>query len=703
MDNAAVPLVNSCSDKSSKHPEQDCKLECAIQESAELGRVNEGKHAKEAELGKKVASGSEKADMSARKNSKKAVRKRKKLSQKIQGRRYPLRSSMDGVRVLRSMLNGKSETHVETPSSSVNPVVKRRAKRGRAKRASNDELSRTRKRIRYLLTRMNYEQNLIDAYSGEGWKGQSLEKIRPEKELERAKSEILRCKLRLRDTFKHLDTLISEGKFDESLFDSEGEISSEDIFCAKCGSKDVSVNNDIILCDGACERGFHQKCLNPPLLTENIPPGDEGWLCPACDCKVDCIDLLNESQGSDLTIEDSWEKVFPEAAAIANGTANYDMSNLPSDDSEDSDYDPSNPKTHSDDDKEEEEESSSADESDFTASSEGSGPSNPNPNKQYDYTGLPSDDSEDDDYDPDCPDPDKDSQKEESNSDESDFTSDSDEFCSEIVKASVGDEVSALPNDKPFDHHGEQRSIMEPELGQGSPLPNPGKRQREHLDYKKLYDEAYGEASSDSSEDEDWSEKSILKKGRKDDGEDSVESPQSTENQKRSRRVKGKQKEDRSDLSAPSRERQYGRVFSQKLVESFEANQYPTREEKESLAQELGLTFRQVSKWFENARHSFKVSGKEPSFTDPANSGAFIIPNQKITSGRGRKVFESNEEIPENSTSYPDTPISSDRGATCETGSNNGIKNDCRSSREFANSSRQKAIARELRKLKSGR
>nr|CAD1841309.1 unnamed protein product [Ananas comosus var. bracteatus] len=635
------------------------------------------KHAKEAEkeaeLDKKVASGSEKADMSSRKNSKKAVRKRKKRSQKIQGRRYPLRSSMDGVRVLRSMLNGKSETHVETPSSSVNPVVKRRAKRGRAKRASNDELSRTRKRIRYLLTRMNYEQNLIDAYSGEGWKGQSLEKIRPEKELERAKSEILRCKLRLRDTFKHLDTLISEGKFDESLFDSEGEISSEDIFCAKCGSKDVSANNDIILCDGACERGFHQKCLNPPLLTENIPPGDEGWLCPACDCKVDCIDLLNESQGSDLTIEDSWEKVFPEAAAIANGTANYDMSNLPSDDSEDSDYDPSNPKTHSDDDKEEEEESSSADESDFTASSEGSGPSNPNPNKQYDYTDYLL------------------------------MIQRMTIMIPIIVKASVGDEVSALPNDKPFDHHGEQRSIMEPELGQGSPLPNPGKRQREHLDYKKLYDEAYGEASSDSSEDEDWSEKSILKKGRKDDGEDSVESPQSTENQKRSRRVKGKQKEDRSDLSTPSRERQYGRVFSQKLVQSFEANQYPTREEKESLAQELGLTFRQVSKWFENARHSFKVSGKEPSSTDPANNGAFISPNQKITSGRGRKVFESNEEIPENSTSYPDTPISSDRGATCETGSNNGIKNDGRSSREFANSSRQKAIARELRKLKSGR
>lgn len=83
--------------------------------------------------------------------------------------------------------------------------------------------------------------------------------------------------------------------------------------------------------------------------------------------------------------------------------------------------------------------------------------------------------------------------------------------------------------------------------------------------YLLIFKETYGEASSDSSEDEDWSEKSILKKGRKDDGEDSVESPQSTENQKRSRRVKGKQKEDRSDLSTPSRERQYGRVFSQVL------------------------------------------------------------------------------------------------------------------------------------------
>ena len=39
----------------------------------------------------------------------------------------------------------------------------------------------------------------------------------------------------------------------------------------------------------------------------SVPSGDEGWLCPACDCKVDCFDLLNEFQGSELNIESTWE------------------------------------------------------------------------------------------------------------------------------------------------------------------------------------------------------------------------------------------------------------------------------------------------------------------------------------------------------------------------------------------------------------
>lgn len=109
------------------------------------------------------------------------------------------------------------------------------------------------------------------------------------------------------------------------------------IFCAKCGLKDSSINNDIILCDGICERGFHQMCLVPPLLNEEsnaqtflfqidgqmrnmvlslssdcfffflVPPGDEIWLCPGCKCKVYCFDLLNDVQGTQLSILDKWE------------------------------------------------------------------------------------------------------------------------------------------------------------------------------------------------------------------------------------------------------------------------------------------------------------------------------------------------------------------------------------------------------------
>ncbi|KAK1376322.1 hypothetical protein POM88_032515 [Heracleum sosnowskyi] len=172
----------------------------------------------------------------------------------------------------------------------------------------------------------------------------SLDKIKPEKELKRAKAEIFGRKLKIRDLFQRLDLSRSEGRLPEILFDSRGEIDSEEIFCAKCGSKDVTLSNDIILCDGACDRGFHQFCLDPPLLKEYIPPDDEGWLCPGCECKIDCIKLLNDSQETNILLGDSWEKIFAEeAAAAASGKNLDDNSGMPSDDSEDDDYDPGGP------------------------------------------------------------------------------------------------------------------------------------------------------------------------------------------------------------------------------------------------------------------------------------------------------------------------------------------------------------------------
>jgi len=101
-----------------------------------------------------------------------SVRKQKKVVSKMKGRRYPLRSSLGGGRVLRSMSKEKCKTQPEPVSTPVNRVTKGREKRRKVKRTSNDEFSVIRKRVRYSLNRMNYEQSLIDAYSGEGWKGQ---------------------------------------------------------------------------------------------------------------------------------------------------------------------------------------------------------------------------------------------------------------------------------------------------------------------------------------------------------------------------------------------------------------------------------------------------------------------------------------------------------------------------------------------------
>ncbi|XP_058070077.1 homeobox protein HOX1A-like [Magnolia sinica] len=474
---------------------------------------------------------------SALKNSRGSARKGKKVSSKLGSRKYILRSSSDGVRVLRSRSNGacKSKTTLDANANSV-PLntergKKRKKKKKRINREKNDELSRIRNRVRYLLARMSYEQSLIDAYSGEGWKGQSAEKLRPEKELQRATSEILRCKLKIRDIFQNLDNICSEGKFQESLFDSEGQIDSDDIFCAKCGSKEFSANNDIILCDGICDRGFHQKCLIPPLLNEEIPPGDESWLCPGCNCKVDCVDLLNDIQETNLSIEDKWEEVFPEAAASAAGDKQYDDLGLPSDDSEDDDYDPDGPDLS----ERVPKEGSSSEELDSSSISDDSSTSASE--EQHERSGFSSDDSEDKDYDPDVPDVDNKVQKEGSSSDESEFTSDSSgsSASSHDNASSSSDEVpvgSSRNHSDPVDRLGKGRSKMSPE--KRKPLnselisllePDPsgkiappisGKRHCVRLDYKKLHDETYGNIPSDLSDDEDWTEMSTPRREKSD-------------------------------------------------------------------------------------------------------------------------------------------------------------------------------------------
>ncbi|KAF3531581.1 hypothetical protein DY000_02037019 [Brassica cretica] len=219
---------------------------------------------------------------------------------------------------------------------------KRQQKGNKAEEEEVDEALRLQRRTRYLLIKMKMQQNLIDAYAAEGWKGQSREKIRPDKELERARKHILDCKLGLRDAIHQLDLLSSVGRIEERVMAPDGSIHYDHIFCAECNSREAFPDNDIILCDGTCNRAFHQKCLDPPLETESIPPGDQGWFCKFCDCKIEIIDAMNAQIGTQFSVDSNWQDIFNEEASLPVGceaTLNKEA-DWPSDDSEDGDYDP---------------------------------------------------------------------------------------------------------------------------------------------------------------------------------------------------------------------------------------------------------------------------------------------------------------------------------------------------------------------------
>ncbi|XP_044507692.1 homeobox protein HAT3.1 isoform X2 [Mangifera indica] len=614
--------------------------------------------------------------------------KGKKASKSLK-KKYMLGSLRCSDRVLRSRSQEKPKA--PEPSNNLADVSssggKKINQKRRKKKIVADEYSRIRRHLGYLLNRINYEQSLISAYSGEGWKGLNVEKLKPEKELKRATSEILRLKLKIRDLFQHLDSLCAEGQFPESLFDSDGQIDSEDIFCAKCGSKDLSTDNDIILCDGACDRGFHQFCLEPPLLKEDIPPDDEGWLCPGCDCKVDCIDSVNESQGTNLFITDNWEKVFPEAAAAGHDQdPNF---GLPSDDSVDADYDPDDLQTNEKDQGDE----SSSDKSDYFSASD-----EVEPLANNNCLGLPSDDSEDDEYDPDALVLDEKITQESSSSD---FTSDSEDLAAIIEdNGSSGNDEGATSVSPLGDSNGQMskcggnKECLNNELLSILEVRQDGlahayeKRSVERLDYKKLYDETYENVTSDSSDYEDWTDDIGPRKRTKRTAEGSPVSPNGNapipRSGKQNRDIKGNQKETeqcpnretRQKLSSEttktppakshersstpgssgraetSSSRRLGESVTQSLYKSFKENQYPDRTAKETLAKELGLTFSQVSKWFENARWNFRHSSSMDArlgISTSEKSTSLPLSNKKqsrrVSTGRGAENVESSKAV----------------------------------------------------------
>lgn len=193
------------------------------------------------------------------------------------------------------------------------------------------------------------------------------------------------------------------------------------------------------------------------------------------------------------------QKVYPEAAAAA-GRNSDDTLGLPSDDSEDGDYDPDIPDTIDQDNELSSDESSSdqsnSDTSGYASASEGLEV----PPNDDQYLGLPSDDSEDNDYDPSVPELDEGDRQESSSSD---FTSDSEDLAALENNCSSKDDdlVSSLNNTLPVKNtngrssgpskstlHNELSSLLDSGLDKDGLEPISGRRQVERLDYKKLHD-----------------------------------------------------------------------------------------------------------------------------------------------------------------------------------------------------------------------
>lgn len=107
-------------------------------------------------------------------------RRKGKKNSKLLKKTYMLRSIGSSDRALRS----KTKENPKTPEPSSNLVdfnnnnsnAGGKRKTSRKKRKSGevgitDQFSRIKSHLRYLLNRISYEKSLIDAYSGEGWKG----------------------------------------------------------------------------------------------------------------------------------------------------------------------------------------------------------------------------------------------------------------------------------------------------------------------------------------------------------------------------------------------------------------------------------------------------------------------------------------------------------------------------------------------------
>mmetsp|Transcript_7485 Transcript_7485/g.45994 ORF Transcript_7485/g.45994 Transcript_7485/m.45994 type:complete len:443 (-) Transcript_7485:91-1419(-) len=197
-----------------------------------------------------------------------------------------------------------------------------------------------------ILRKAQVDRNYLEAYKGTGRRTENVNRFVPEAEILKAEHRLEQYKESLRECIRNCDEAEGNQKVAALAPNSSGEnsIDVEEVCCSFCGSGDSCPGNDIIICDGYCERAYHQKCIVPAVCLEGLSE-DQGWLCPPCQAKVDIVFRIDDVFDVHYDASTPWHTMFQKELNHVGDDVEGEQQqvfimdmDLPSEDEEDEDF-----------------------------------------------------------------------------------------------------------------------------------------------------------------------------------------------------------------------------------------------------------------------------------------------------------------------------------------------------------------------------